>query len=73
MNNEHLEQTAVLQNEVAGLKRELQEVHDDMATLRDEVRELIKQLTKYKGFIGGIFFTLSCIVTALGLWFSWKR
>lgn len=65
MNKEHAEQVAVLNAEVDELKK-------DVGELRDDVHELIKQLTRYKGFIGGVIFTFSCLVTAIGVFFNWK-
>lgn len=65
MHKEHAEQVAVLSEQVNGLK---EDVHD----LSTDVKALVTEIARYKGFMGGVFFVVSCIVTAIGAWFSWK-
>lgn len=49
------ERIAVLETKVEALQE-----------LIDEIKSLRETMTKYKGFIGGIMFTISAVFTALG-------
>ena len=46
------------------MKQDRKEFHDAVSALRDEI-------TRYKGFVGGIAFVLSGVVTALALFKGW--
>lgn len=53
------ERLAVLETQMI----ELQDQHEQVMT---KLESLLETMTKYKGFIGGIMFTLSAVGTALG-------
>lgn len=59
--------------QVIVLSKEVEELKTDVNELRNDVQGLVRELTKYKGFVGGVVFTFSCIVTAIGAWFTWKN
>lgn len=66
---------ATLKERVANALERLESVADEMKADRKEfheaVRELRDEITRYKGFVGGIAFVLSGIVTALALFKGW--
>lgn len=61
---EQVERIAVLEAEVEALKEDQKEILKCMHDIRDE-------MTKYKGFLGGIAFLLSSISVAIGLFRDW--
>ncbi len=59
-----LERIAVLEAEVRGMKEHQEDILKCMTGIRDE-------MTKYKGFIGGIAFVVSCLGVALTVFKEW--
>lgn len=59
-----LERIAVLESEVRSMKEHQDEILKCMQGIRDE-------MTKYKGFIGGIAFVVSCLGVALTVFKEW--
>lgn len=59
-----LERIAVLESEVRSMKEHQDEILKCMHSIRDE-------MTKYKGFIGGIAFVVSCLGVALTVFKEW--
>jgi hypothetical protein len=59
-----LERIAVLESEVRSMKEHQDEILKCMQSIRDE-------MTKYKGFIGGIAFVVSCLGVALTVFKEW--
>jgi hypothetical protein len=66
---------ATLKERVANALDRLETVAEEMRADRKEfheaVTELRDEITRYKGFIGGIAFVLSGIVTALAVFKGW--
>lgn len=56
---EHVERIAVLESEVGSLKKDQEEILRIMHEIKDE-------MTRYKGFLGGIAF----LVSGLGVFFT---
>lgn len=54
-----LERIAILETQML----ELQDQHSEVMT---KLETLLETMTKYKGFVGGIMFTLSALGTAIG-------
>lgn len=46
------------------------ETETRLKELEDEVKKISTQLTRYKGFVGGVIFTVSCLATAVSLAWS---
>jgi len=67
MSNDTLEQ------EVHDIRKDMEELQKEVGDLHTDVRILLTQITKYKGFVGGVVFTFSCIIAALGAWFGYKH
>lgn len=61
---ESVERIAVLETEVRAMKEHQDEILKAMLEIRDE-------MTKYKGFLGGIAFIISCLGVALTLFREW--
>lgn len=61
---DHVERIAVLEAEVKGLKEDQQEILRLMHEVKDE-------MTRYKGFLGGIAFIASGIGIFLTLFKDW--
>lgn len=61
---ESVERIAVLEAEVRAMKEHQDEILKAMLEIRDE-------MTKYKGFLGGIAFIISCLGVALTLFKDW--
>lgn len=59
-----LERIAVLEAEVRAMKEHQDEILKVMQGIRDE-------MTRYKGFIGGIAFVVSCVGVALTVFKDW--
>jgi hypothetical protein len=59
-----LERIAVLESEVRSMKEHQDEILKCMQSIRDE-------MTRYKGFIGGIAFVVSCLGVALTVFKEW--
>ena len=58
------ERIAVLESEVKGLKEDQQEILACMHSIKDE-------MTRYKGFLGGIAFLTSGVVVFLTIFKDW--
>jgi hypothetical protein len=61
---DHVERTAVLEVKV----QELQDNHDEMLKLMHEIKD---EMTRYKGFLGGIAFIAGGIGIFLTLFKDW--
>lgn len=51
---------------IAVLETQYEEVHFNQTAILNELKSLRETMTKYKGFVGGIMFTVSAIGTAMG-------
>lgn len=61
---EHVERIAVLESEVASLKEDQKEILKCMHEIKDE-------MTRYKGFLGGVAFLISGLGIFLTLFKDW--
>lgn len=61
---EHVERIAVLEAEVRAMKEHQDEILKVMNSIREE-------MTRYKGFLGGIAFIVSCLGVALTVFKDW--
>lgn len=59
-----IERIAVLETEVRAMKDNQEDILKCMQDIRDE-------MTKYKGFIGGVAFVVSCLGIALTVFKEW--
>lgn len=59
-----IERIAILETEVRAMKDHQEDILRCMQNIRDE-------MTKYKGFIGGIAFVVSCLGIALTFFKDW--
>ena len=59
-----IERIAILETEVRAMKEHQEDILKCMQGIRDE-------MTKYKGFIGGIAFVVSCLGIALTVFKEW--
>lgn len=64
MTENHIERIAVLENKVD----DLQDNHEELLKLMHEIKD---EMTKYKGFLGGIAFIASGIGIFLTLFKDW--
>lgn len=58
------ERIAVVETKLRALEANHSELLDLMHEIRDE-------MTRYKGFLGGIAFLISCLTVAVGLFKDW--
>ena len=58
------ERIAVLEAKV----RTLDDNHSELLALMHEIKD---EMTRYKGFLGGIAFLISCLTVAAGLFKDW--
>jgi hypothetical protein len=56
---------------VAVLEAKMEAVEENQKLMLKKQEEILESLTKYKGFIGGIAFVASCVVTALSFAKEW--
>lgn len=61
---EQVERIAVLEAEVEALKKDQQDILVCLHEIKDEI-------TRYKGFLGGVTFLLSALTVALGMFKDW--
>jgi hypothetical protein len=61
---EHVERIAVLESEVQTLKENQKEILDCMHSIKDE-------MTRYKGFLGGVAFLISGVTVSFTLFKEW--
>lgn len=61
---DHVERTAVLETKVSALE----DNHAEMLKIMHEIRD---EMTRYKGFLGGIAFLVSCLVVAISMFKEW--
>lgn len=61
---DHVERIAVLEAEVRGLKEDQQEILACLQSIRDE-------MTRYKGFLGGVAFLASGVGVFFTLFKDW--
>jgi len=56
---------------VAVLEAKVENVEENQKLMLLKQQEILENLTKYKGFIGGIAFVASCLITALSFAKEW--
>lgn len=61
---DHVERTAVLETKVSSLE----DNHQEMLKLMHEIKD---EMTRYKGFLGGIAFLISAIGVAIMFFKEW--
>lgn len=61
---EQVERIAVVETKV----KSLEDNHDEMLKIMHEIRD---EMTRYKGFIGGIAFLVSCLGVAVAFFKEW--
>jgi hypothetical protein len=61
---EQVERIAVLEAEVEALKKDQQDILGCLHEIKDEI-------TRYKGFLGGVAFLLSSLTVAVGMFKDW--
>lgn len=61
-----------LNERVAVLEAKLSSVEESNAAILAQLQKISTELTRYKGFIGGVVFVVSGVITLLGfLWNGW--
>ena len=56
------------------LESEVQEMRQDHKAMASDLKEMKDQITRYKGFIGGVIFLWSCIWAAVVAgWEVWTK
>lgn len=61
---DHVERTAVLETKVSSLE----DNHAEMLKILYEIKD---EMTRYKGFLGGISFLVTCLVVAGTMFKDW--
>lgn len=61
---DHVERTAVLETKVTALE----DNHAEMLKIMHEIKD---EMTRYKGFLGGVAFLISCLVVAMSMFKEW--
>jgi hypothetical protein len=61
---EQVERIAVLEAEVEALKNDQEDILKCLHEIKDEI-------TRYKGFLGGVAFLLSSLTVAVGMFKDW--
>lgn len=61
---DHVERTAVLETKVASLE----DNHQEMLKIMHEIKD---EMTRYKGFLGGVAFLVSCLGVAMTVFKEW--
>lgn len=61
---DHVERTAVLETKVTALE----DNHAEMLKIMHEIKD---EMTRYKGFLGGVAFLISCFGVAMTVFKEW--
>jgi hypothetical protein len=61
------ERLAVLENVVEDLHEDLYSMKDDLKAMRESLSQVELAVSRYKGFFGGVVFTVSALSTAIGV------
>lgn len=61
---DHIERTAVLETKVSTLE----DNHAEMLKIMHEIKD---EMTRYKGFLGGVAFLVSCLGVAMTIFKDW--
>ena len=48
-------------------------ISDELKVIKQDIHEIRQELTKYKGFIGGLIWTLAALLTAVNLFIEWVK
>lgn len=56
---------------IAVLEAKVQEIRDDHQAILEQLKEINGSLIKYKGFVGGVAFVFTSIVTFISLGKEW--
>ena len=56
--------------DIGFLKAEMKYMKAEMKSVKETAERIEKELTKYKGFVGGMTFIWSCLVAAATMWFN---
>ena len=56
---------------IAVLETQMKDLQEQLPLVIDELKSLRETMTKYKGFVGGIMFTISAVGTAIGALFTY--
>ena len=54
------------------IKEDIDNLRKDVKELEKNQKQLLEELSRYKGFIGGVLFTFSALGAAIGAWFKYK-
>lgn len=54
------------------IKDDIDQLRGDLKELEKNQKDILKELSRYKGFIGGVLFTFSALGAAIGMWFKYK-
>lgn len=56
---------------IAVLEAKVQEIRNDHADILEQLKEINGSLTKYKGFVGGVAFVFTSVVTFISMGKEW--
>lgn len=57
---------------IARLEAQVKDIDEKLDSIERSTNEIHKELTRYRGFIGGVFFIVSSILTFLNFYKDWK-
>lgn len=60
-----------IEERVAVLETKMDTIEAQLEQIKEKQDTLLQNFTKYKGFVGGILFTISAIGTAIGMAISY--
>ncbi len=54
-------------------EKSFEKIEAQIKDLTEEIRGLRTEIARYKGFVGGIVFVISCLFAALGVAIAWLK
>ena len=54
------------------IKKDIDDLRDDLKELEKNQKQILTELNRYKGFIGGVLFTFSALGAAITAWIKYR-
>lgn len=48
-------------------------LRNELKEMREDIREIHHEVTKYKGFVGGIVWSVTAVLAALQVFYNWMK
>ena len=52
---------------------QIERLERQVSDLQEDVGALLKEMARYKGFVGGVIFIFSCLTAGIAVLYQWLR